>query len=516
MTVEKLDRANNASKGVISGFVFKIIGVVLPFVIRTVIIKELGAEYLGLSSLFTSILSALNLVELGLGSSMVFSMYQPVAEKDYLKLGALYNFYRLCYRIIGVIILVLGLIVSPLLPYIVKGDFPSDINVYILYWIYLLNTVLSYWLFAYKSSLLQAYQRTDIESKIGIIVNIFFYGSQILVLCIFHNYYIYAIMLPIFTIATNIIRSIIVDKMFRNIKCAGGISREAVKGITTNMVALIGHQISYTVINSVDNIVISAFLGLTILAMYNNYYFILNALNSIIVVIFQAVQAGIGNSIITESKEKNRSDFSKFALLIFMIVAWATICLYTLCQDFILLWVGREYVFGYTTVIYLSICFFITQFRKVVTTYKNAAGYWKKDALKPYIVILVDLLIDIILIPLIGADGALIATIVSMGFVSIPWETWVLFKFLFEESPLKYFVFIIIQAILTGIGCILCNAIIHTIHMAGLMGFIVKGLCCSVIAGIYVLFVNSHNKNMKWIFNLTKNLLNKSSTFPPG
>lgn len=498
--MQKLERVKNASKGIISGFAYKIIGVFFPFITRTVIIKVLGAEYLGLSSLFTSILSALNLVELGLGSSMVFSMYRPIAERDYVQLGALYKFYKVCYRIIGIVVLVLGCIVSQFLPSIISGDVPSDINLYLLFWIYLANTVLSYWLFAYKSSLLQAYQRTDIENKMGIVINILFYGSQIIVLFIFRDYYIYAIMFPLFTIITNVIRSVVVDRMFKDIKPAGRISAQTLKSITRNMSALIGHQILYTVINSVDNIVISAYLGLTILAVYNNYYYILNALNAIIVVIFQAVQAGIGNSIITESEGKNRADFKKFSLMIFMIVSWAAICLYCLCSDFILIWVGEELSLGFSTVILLAICFFVTQFRKIVTTYKNAAGLWRKDAIKPYIVIIVDLLIDVYCIPRIGVNGALIGTIVSMALISIPWETTVLFRTLFNDKPFRYFGYVLIQSMFTLAGCILVNILLKGIIPTTFLGFFAKAVLCAIIAGCYVMIANIYNKDMKWIF----------------
>ena len=49
---------------------------------RTAMICLLGVQYLGLNSLFTSVLQVLNLAELGVGSAMVYSMYQPIAQDD--------------------------------------------------------------------------------------------------------------------------------------------------------------------------------------------------------------------------------------------------------------------------------------------------------------------------------------------------------------------------------------------------------------------------------------------------
>ena len=76
-------RTKNAVTGTLWGIVYRIIATVFPFVIRTVILKEFGSEYLGLNSLFTAILQVLSLSELGLSSAIIFSMYKPIAEDDY-------------------------------------------------------------------------------------------------------------------------------------------------------------------------------------------------------------------------------------------------------------------------------------------------------------------------------------------------------------------------------------------------------------------------------------------------
>ena len=160
----KIERTKNATKNIVFGIILKIYTIIVPFFMRTVMIHYLGVEYLGISSLFTSILQVLNLVELGVGSAMVFSMYKPIAEDDYTSICALMKLYKIYYRIIGAIILVLGLIICPFISYLIKSDLPPDMNIYILYIINLLATVFSYWLFAYKNSLLQAFQRTRTNS----------------------------------------------------------------------------------------------------------------------------------------------------------------------------------------------------------------------------------------------------------------------------------------------------------------------------------------------------------------
>ena len=90
----KIERTKNAANNIVFGTMIKIVNMVIPFVFRTVMLHYLGVEYLGLNGLFKSILSFLNLAELGVGSAMVFSMYRPIAEDDTEKICALLRLYR--------------------------------------------------------------------------------------------------------------------------------------------------------------------------------------------------------------------------------------------------------------------------------------------------------------------------------------------------------------------------------------------------------------------------------------
>ena len=182
---------NRTKQSIINSFwsiASKIMAILLPFVARTVMLNVLGIKYLGLGSLFNSIISVLNLAELGVGSAIVYSMYKPIANDDKKTICALMNEYKKIYQIIGLIILTVGLVLTPFLPNLINGEIPNGINLYILYFIYLFNTVFSYWFFAYKSSILNACQRNDIISKVAIFSNVSMYTIQILLLFMTKNY----------------------------------------------------------------------------------------------------------------------------------------------------------------------------------------------------------------------------------------------------------------------------------------------------------------------------------------
>ena len=181
----QFNRTKNATRNIIFGLLQRVYQLLVPFVMRTAMIYWLGVEYLGLDGLFTSILSVLNLAELGVGSAMVYSMYKPVAEEDHKTICALMNLYKIYYRIIGFIVLIGGLIICPFVPQLISGGLPKGLNIYVLFLLNLATTVLSYWLFSYKNSLLQAYQRADIVSKVTMIVNTVRYILQFVLLILF-------------------------------------------------------------------------------------------------------------------------------------------------------------------------------------------------------------------------------------------------------------------------------------------------------------------------------------------
>lgn len=203
----KIERTKNTISGFAWGATGKIVNIVLPFALRTIIIYKLGVEYLGLSSLFASILQVLSMSELGFSYACVYAMYKPIAEDDYKTVGSILMYLKKIYYVIGVVLLIIGSMLFPFLNQIINGDIPSDVNIYILYIIYLTNSALSYFFFAYKSSLLSALQCNNIINKVGLFTNTLLKVGQCAILFLTPNYYAYVILLPITTVLNNIINS---------------------------------------------------------------------------------------------------------------------------------------------------------------------------------------------------------------------------------------------------------------------------------------------------------------------
>ncbi len=499
-------RTVNSTRNMIAGIINKLIIIIFPFIIRTVINHYLGAEYLGLSSLFKSILTMLSLAELGISSAIVFSMYKPIANGDTREINALYNFYKKAYRIIGTVIMAIGLVLLPFLPKLMNGAAPADINVYYIYLIYLINTTISYFLSAYKEALLVANQRTDISLNIISGCYLVMYGLQILAVVIFKNYYLYSILILVITILINVMRSIVVKHYYPEIKCEGELSEEGKVELKKKVLGLIVYKVSEVCRNSFDSIVLSTFLGLVILAKYQNYYYIMTAVLSIFTLISNAIIASIGNSIATETKEKNLRDFNGILLLYGWIASWCTCCLACLYQPFMEIWMGKENMFDYSIVILFCIYFFSLSIANVCFTYRQAAGLWWEDRYRPIIEAITNLILNIILVQKLGATGILISTITTIVVLNIPLSIRVLYKNFFQLSTKTYWINLIKLTLIGIVSCVVCVFACAVISTVGWEGLIFKGIMCCVIPNIILMIgysrIKDFTRSCEIVFNM--------------
>lgn len=506
----KIERTKNASRNIIFGSVLKIYQILVPFLMRTAMIYFMGVQYLGLNSLFTSILQVLNLTELGVGSAMVYSMYKPIAEDDTVTICALMRLYRLYYRIIGIVIAVIGIVLTPFIPYLVKSDLPAELNIYVLYLLNLAATVLSYWLFAYKNALFQAHQRVDITSKITLFTNTFQYIVQLIIIIFVKDYYLYVITLLFTQVLTNIVTAIVATKKYPNYIPRGKLETEFVKDINHRIRDLFTSKLGAVVVNSADTVVISAFLGLTILAIYQNYYFILTSIIGFVAIIFQSCTAGIGNSVIVETKEKNFGDLKKFTFLICWIAGFCTCCFLCLYQPFMKLWVGDALMLGFPAVICFCFHYFIYEINQLLNTYKDAAGIWHEDRFRPLVTAGANLGMNLIMVQIWGIYGVLLSTVLSMLFVGMPWLLYNLFTVLFDKKQLsEYLKSLFLYTTVVFISCVVCYFICQLFDLNMWFTLIVRIIvCCLVPNAIYIIVYRKrpeYKQCLQLLDKMTKN-----------
>ncbi len=383
--------------------------------------------------------------------------------------------------------LVIGLLLMLFLQYLIKGDVPDGLNVYIIYFIFLINLVLSYFLYAYKGSILIADQRSDISNNISSIVSIFTYFTQIVVIYFTNNYYIYCLVFTASTVLTNLIVNLIVNKRYPQFKCYGKISKQELSDINKRIAGLFVYKICHVFRDGIDAIFISAFIGLSILGKYNNYIYILTTITGVLALICQNITASIGNSLATEDEKKNYSDFQCIQLMYMWISIWFTICLYSLLQPFITLWAGEKFILGNTELALFCLYFFCYKLGDICAIYRQAAGLWWQDRFRPITEAFVKTLFNLTVIRYYGISGVLGGSVFCLLIINSIWASWVLYRYYFKShSQFEYIkrnlFYLFIAILLSGAIGYICSFI----PKVGFLNFLYKCLLCLLLPNILI------------------------------
>lgn len=433
----KLEVKKNAKRNILAGILNKVVLLILPFVSRAIICNILGSEYLGLNSLFTSILTVLSLSELGFSSAMVYHMYRPIVEDDYKTINSLLNLYRKVYRVIGMAITLLGLCLLPFLNNFINGAIPKDVNIYCVFLIQLSDTAISYFLFGYKQSLLVAYQREDINSWINLIAQAGLKFAQIALLVVTHDYYFFICCIPVFTIVNNILINFFTKRLYPFAKCEGELESNILNSIKKLVAGAFIQKACDATRNSLDSICVSAFIGLTLTAVYSNYYTIFSSLNLLLTVFITAISAGIGNHVVTKSVYENFEELKKIDFLYLLLHGWCTVNLLCIVQPFMTVWMGDEMLFSIRTVLLFALYFYIGGIGKVRAIYYSAKGMWWEMRYRSIAETIANVVLNIGLGYFFGINGIILATVISLIFVNFLWGNRILFSNYFGIKYLK-------------------------------------------------------------------------------
>lgn len=502
----KESRTKKVRRNIFSGSINKMIGLGIPFFTRSIILWKLGASFIGLSSLFASVLQVLNMAELGFSSAIVYSLYKPMANKDVRSICALMSFYRRIYKCVGVVILFVGGVLTPFIPCLIKGSCPETINIYFLYLMYLFNVVISYWGFAYKSSLIIADQRMDIINNINTVIIVFQGVLQIIVLVLWEDYYLFYICVILGTIANNVLVEMITLKKYPDYICKGDLDKGSKNEIKKQVRGLAISKISVTARNALDSIFLSAFCGLIEVAIYSNYYYIFSAVLGMMQMLRTAFSASVGNSIATRGVDENYALFKKMNLCFILITNFCVSCLVCLYQPFMDIWTDGRLVADFSVAILFGIYFFVTSYGQVRSLFQEGAGIWWQVRNYAIAETFFNVILNAILGYRFGMYGILIATMITVSVFSMIAMAIMVFKEYFHMSPKQYFIelsFAIVQCITVSMMVYYCCDLVNIGNRW--FSLIVKAIIC-MIETIVLLFLSSCfcDRYRKFFYSLMK------------
>lgn len=507
-----MSRSVNSFKNIITLYMSQILVIVLNFVTRTAFVYVLGEEYLGVNGLFTNILSMFSLAELGVGTAIIFKLYKPIEEHNEPRIIALMKLFKKVYVIIGWVIVGLGLLCIPFLPYIIE-DYETferlSINPIFVLLLYVFNSASTYWFFAYKQAIVRAHQKSYLLTIWGYGVSIASALAQVVVLITTRNFILYIAIVIVFNILRNFIYAWIANKKYSYLKKQTDekINKAEIKDLFKDCGALFIYKANYAVINATDSIVISVISGLSAVGIYSNYHLLMTNIKALLHTIFDSIEASIGSIHATGNIEWKRTIFSAVNFVAVVIYGFVGIVVAAVGDDFIKFWLGSDYlsnsftfggkVYYYSLPLFLGIELFLTGYTVFLGKIRNSFGLFRQLKFRPILGMIINLVVAVVLTPIIGLPGPVIGTIVANLCTIMIFDPIVIIKNELHTSIPKYFLKNLWYIAVTLVAGVLAIWSASFIPVDNFLMLIVRAIVCAFVVLVVYLIAFARSAEMK-------------------
>ncbi len=499
-------RVKNTVRNIFFGYLGTIITALLGFGARKIFIMRLSDTLLGVNEFYTGILSALSLAELGIGTALNFSLYKPIAQDDTETIKSYMALYKKAYRIIAAVVGVIGLAIAPFLPYIVKDRGSVSIRDLILYYlIFLFNSATSY-LVAYKYSLVNAQQKSYIQTNIITLTKMVSVTAQIIVLWITSSFYAYLLTDAIVQLVQKFVVSRYLNKMYpyledKDIRPLTKEQKDIVKDKTASLLWL---KIGDTARLQTDSIIITAFIDVATTGLVGNFNMVINTISSFVNTIFNAALPGFGNLIATETKRRQYEMFKVYRFFAVWIYGFSAVGFYILLSPLIVIMYGEKWAMAQYILAWIVLEYYLKGERIVVNNFKTAAGKFEQDKYLAMIQGVVNLIISIVLAQRIGLVGVYIGTVVS-GVIANFVRPVIIYHDCFEVKAREYFIDSLRYHVVLIVTLILCVFIgQYTLPSISIMAFIITAIMITVVYNAIFLIIFGRSSELSYLLGIIK------------
>ena len=485
---------------------FKLTIMIVSIIVKRFLIRSCGNDVNGLNSLYLSIIGFLSVAELGIGSAITFCMYKPIVEGDNNKVSALYQIFKRIYFIVGGIILFSGLALTPFIGYFAKDYNQLDVNMYLTFILMLISVVMTY-PYGAKSALINAHKNNYITTAIFSCGTLLQYALQIFVLFFTRSFEGYLICRSISAMTQGIATQIIARKKYYDIiDNKQKIDSESKKELIKSTKAMFMHKVGMILVNTVDSVIISAFVGVVSLGEYSNYNAIITSLAGVISLVFSSLTSVLGHLYVESDTDTTKKYCEIFHLLNFILGVVFYLGYYAIIDNLIAVLFSADLIVSRSISFVITLNGFVQFLRKSVLAFRDATGTFYNDRWKPLIEGIVNVTLSICFVKWIGVAGVIVATIITNLVICHIVEPYVLYKNAFLSSPIKYYIKnygMIVLFLISIIACDFCMVSIEN-PIAELFanGFISVGIS-AVVCGTMLLM------NWKTSKSLIKKILKR-------
>ena len=500
-------RTINSRNNFVTGMIAQILVLIMGFICRTIFIDVLGKQYLGVNNAFTDIIGLLSLTELGLGTAILYQLYKPIATEDNDRIYVLMKFYKQAYQLIGVSVIVIGLLILPFLTFLIKKDLPPNLNIYLIFLLYLGQSASTYFFFAYKSAIIRANQQSSVIYTFDWWFTIASNLLQILELLFIGSFELYVAI----TIVTNAVENLLIarksDQLFPFLKekRTAKISWEEAKKIIKDCYALSLWKINSVLISTTDNLCLTVFMGFGVVGVYSNYQLLRMNVGKFLDRFYTAITASIGNLNATKA-DRNLQVYRVTNFVTSIMYGITGLGFYFVANPFIRMWLNKDYILSDLTVLLLAIDMYVSGINKLSNTYRSALGLFNYMKYRPLLGSAVNIVVSVWLVQSMGVAGVVIGTIACKFLIYFWFEPLIIYRYGFHKNPLPFYIKNLGYMVMWGGLALAIHYSTQFLSYSSLLLLLVRGSLSVIVplAVIWLLFGRSYE--MKY---LKANVLNK-------
>lgn len=392
---------------------YQVVLIVFHFMERKAVLAFLGVELLGIISTMNSVIAVASLADAGLGTAIIFHLYQLLEEKNYDIINHYLCVYKRLYQCVGILVLFIALIVSPCLPTILSG-IVVDWKIYSYFFLIAFNTAGSYF-FAYIRSLFMADRNEYVCKLSDSVFNVVFCILRIILLCFTANFYLYFIAKICQTVGTNLLLYYFGRTKYQWVENVP-FDKKIFQKLIPDFKNLFGGQLAAYVFNSTDDVIISAFISPLMVGMLSGYTIVTKSLRVFIASIFGSFGVYIGRSLVNTNQERHKVNevFDTYLIAIYCLTAMAIVPQYVLLQGFVISVWGKECVLSESLVILLLLDQYMYLVQDPCGVLLVADGKFHDSKIADMCAAVVNVVVSLALVFPFGINGVMIGTVLAL------------------------------------------------------------------------------------------------------
>lgn len=504
-------RFKKSTRNIVFSLLSQIIIVLFEALARRFFLQVFTSEYLGLGSVFKSILNILSFADLGIGSAIVFSLYKPIAENNQAKIRSYMRVYRNTFLIIGTIVLICGAALTPFLNIFVK-EMPDIPHIRLIYLLFVFQSGIQYF-FSYKITFLTANQQNYIFQRMQIIASFVKLGLQITSILLLKNYFMYLGSTILVVAVLDVACSIYVNKKYPFVKGkAEKLEKKEIDCLKKNVFALFLYRVGNTLLVTIDTIVISKMLGVVPAAIYSNYHLIITYSDTFFVSVLGTITPSLGNFMVGANTTNKRELFKRIQNIYSWIATLIGVGMIVCLNPFVSLWLGNEYLLDQSIVVMLVISLSLTNFQRPCSLIRDTNGLFWCGKFRPLIMAIINIVASVILTYFFGMIGVVIGTIIAKLSTFVWYDPYIVYKHVFLNGLAEYFYEYIEKWIVFLLLTITCVALCNRLPFTGWLAFFAKVTIVMIVVNLVYLNIFKKSGDYNYLKNHLFNIFKKTKS----